>query len=197
MSISKHDIEKHLKSDPSAASFMLSRTMRLKDATDATIAGLLNNGIKLCANSSLPNFKPGSLDWVSRYGPDAKKTKCGVLILDGGDADEFYESKPACDEIYAAYKAGVQLTRLWDTTFANGKYLWMQITDEIFNSRQAYESFARAKHGAQFTPIYRTVTMGSPYFNSFGTKKNHRYTLYGVLPTGAQARANGADKQTF
>jgi len=180
-----------LVSDASQADFMLSRTNIQKDFADKMAVLMLEDGFKLCADNSLEGGWGGP-DWLRKYVEDSKKTRFGILVLEGGIG--FFESTPCCDELYAAKKAGINLTRLNGASMRSGQYLWVEISDRVFDSMDDFERVMQPERGHQYTPIWFKATLGAFYDPALdGTP----YTYHCVVPQGRRARSTGADRQRF
>merc|ERR1712007_374330 len=138
----------------------------------------------------------GGDGWIKRYVADAKQSDYGILVL---DADEtYFTSKPCCDEIYAAFKAGVNLTKIQNGDDLNdGKYLWVKFTEELFMSHNEYERTMKPRYGKRYTPCWMTVELG--HFVNDGKLCGKLVTYYCVVPSkdSALARRTGACDQTF
>lgn len=185
------DAVHRLVEDARVAHFMLSRTNLQKDFADSKVAQMLRDGFALCADNSLKGGW-GGRGWVERYVSDAKKTKFGVLVLEGGE--DFFESGPCCDELYAAQEAGINLTKVHGQSILSGEYLWVKISKDVFASSEEYELKMRTQHGEQYTPHFHTATLRSYYKSDL---KGVRFTYYCIVPRGHGANATGAAMQRF
>jgi len=179
--------------DASKAHFMLSRTniKSQKAFADQKLMHLVEEGFALCTDNSLKEGWGGP-GWTSKFAEDAKKTRFGVLVLENGQ--EFFDSKPCVDELEAAKKAGVNLTKFYGTSIRSGHYLWIEITDEIFETHGHYEEMMRKRHDGQYTPIWFEATRGPHYKKEL---EGTCYTYYCLVPQGANAHATGADRQCW
>jgi len=188
------ELQGKLETNATEAMFMLSRTNILQSESDECVCDLLTMGITLCADNSLEGGW-GGRGWVAKYVKDAAKTDCGVLVLD--TCTSFFHSEPCCDEIYAAWQAGIPLTKIaHGYELATGEYLWIQFTPELFFSHAEYERKMRKKWGDRYTPCWSTMTLGGYYCPDL---KGRRVTYFCIVPSSdsSTARRTGADKQRF
>mmetsp|Transcript_86309 Transcript_86309/g.277053 ORF Transcript_86309/g.277053 Transcript_86309/m.277053 type:complete len:80 (-) Transcript_86309:120-359(-) len=76
----------------------------------------------------------------------------------------------------------------------SGQYLWVEISDRVFDSQDDFERVMKPELGHQYTPIYFKATLGAFYDPALdGTS----YTYHCVVPQGRGARSTGADRQRF
>ncbi|CAE7251110.1 unnamed protein product, partial [Symbiodinium necroappetens] len=125
--IAAPDVQNMLVTRAEEADFILSRTNLQKDFADKIAVAVMREGFKLCADNSLQGGWGGP-DWVLQYARDAKKTRFGILVLEGGH--DFFHSAPCCSELYTAKRADVNLTKVHGTSIKRGEYLWVILTEE-------------------------------------------------------------------
>eukprot|EP00929_Paragymnodinium_shiwhaense_P109675 TRINITY_DN7615_c0_g1_i1.p1 TRINITY_DN7615_c0_g1~~TRINITY_DN7615_c0_g1_i1.p1 ORF type:complete len:176 (-),score=8.53 TRINITY_DN7615_c0_g1_i1:199-726(-) len=174
--------------------FMLSRTSILQEEADDIVCEMLKAGYMLCADNSLSDGW-GGWGWVDKYIRDARKTRAGVLVLDTDLA--YFESEPCCDEIYAAWENNIPLTKIdYGGALGDGKYLWIQFTNELFSSHARYERAMRKRWGTRYTDSWATMTLGGYWKPEL---QGNLVTYYCVVPSSESRLAvrSGADEQRF